>query len=101
MLHAGSSSASQLKMLVQPVVLNALILPIIVMSYFPRFPRCIFTTFNVKLLFQDIEHFQSVVFGALRGVSDAALDIYTRGAADWPCGRAERRPIPSRQYPDP
>ena len=52
-------------------------------------------------LFEHIEHFSICGFGVLGGRSDAALNICIRGAAHWPRGRAEPRPIPSQQHSDP
>ena len=98
MLPAGSSSASQLKMLPPACGARcALIFPIIVLSCFPRF---VFTVSKLEPLYEHIEYFSIRCSGVLEGCSDAALSFYTRAAADRPCRRAEPRLIRGRQYSD-
>ena len=98
MLHAGSSSADQLKMRPQPVVLN-------VLKYFQQssclaFLALFSSPLRISPLFKHIRFCSVHDFGVLKGCSDASLNVYTRRAADWPCGRAEPRLKPSRHHSD-
>lgn len=98
MLYAGNSSAGQLKDAAPACGARFA-------EIFPTFSLsallALFSSLlSLSFLFKHIRICSIHRFEISKGRSDAPLDMYTYGAADWPCGRAEPRLKRSRHHSD-